>query len=78
MQAFAQHADKEHEVRTEILEELREVRQNQAEVTADISEIKYVTDVIYKYKLPNRETQAFLDQVENDNEVFGKLGEIIR
>jgi hypothetical protein len=77
VEAFAQHADTVHEVRTELLDELREVRQNQSEVKFDISEIKYVTDVIYKYKLPNKDKQALLDQVEIDNEVFGRLGEII-
>ncbi|MCV4286482.1 hypothetical protein OH708_01045 [Pseudomonas capsici] len=32
-------------------------------------DIKEVTDVIYRYKLPNAEERRFLDQIEIDNEV---------
>lgn len=34
-----------------------------------ISEIKDVTDVIYRYKLPNAAERKLLDQIEIDNEV---------
>lgn len=43
----------------------------EASVSAErnISEIKDVMDVIYRYKLPNAAERDFLDQVEIDNEV---------
>jgi len=38
-------------------------------IERSISEIKDVTDVIYRYKLPNAAERQFLDQIEIDNEV---------
>jgi cell division protein FtsX len=38
-------------------------------IEQSISEIKDVTDVIYRYKLPNAAERQFLDQIEIDNEV---------
>ena len=38
-------------------------------VERSISEIKDVTDVIHRYKLPNAAERKLLDQIEIDNEV---------
>ncbi|NWA23903.1 hypothetical protein HX866_03270 [Pseudomonas gingeri] len=38
-------------------------------IEQSISDIKYVTDVIYRYKLPNAAERRLLDQIEIDNDV---------
>ena len=48
------------------LEQLVEASVN---IDRSIADIKDVTDVIYRYKLPNAAERAFLDQMEIDNEV---------
>lgn len=57
---------KRFESTTAHLEQLVEASVN---TERSIAEIKDVTDVIYRYKLPNAAERAFLDQMEIDNEV---------
>lgn len=62
----AEQCRQRFELTTAYLEQLVE-----ATVSAErsISEIKEVTDVIYRYKLPNAAERKLLDQIEIDNEV---------
>lgn len=43
------------------------------EVEVKISNINYVMDIIYKYKLPNKKDRDLLDKIELDNEIFGGI-----
>ena len=46
-----------------------DIKNDVTSIEREISDIKYVTDVIYKYKLPSQSEQAFLDRVAIDEEV---------
>lgn len=48
---------------------LEQLAETSIAIEQRISDIKCVTDVIYRYKLPSAAERAFLDQVEIDNEV---------
>jgi len=48
---------------------LEQLAETSIAIEQSISDIKGVTDVIYRYKMPNAAERAFLDQVEIDNEV---------
>ena len=50
----------------ETLEELASVVQN---INSNTNEIKFVSDVFYKYKLPDKKERDLFDQIEVDNEV---------
>jgi hypothetical protein len=39
-------------------------------VKSDLEDMKYVSDIFYKYKLPDQRERDVLDQVSIDNEVF--------
>lgn len=58
------------ELTTAYLEQLVEATVN---AERSISEIKDVTDVIYRYKLPNAAERKLLDQMEIDNEVSNDI-----
>jgi hypothetical protein len=55
---------KSQDVRNDILDEIKERGNELADLKTEVSEIRYVTDVIYKYKLPNEEQQLTLDEIE--------------
>lgn len=47
---------------------IEEFSLNTADIKSDIHEIKYVMDIIYKYKLPNKEERKLLDTIAIDKE----------
>jgi hypothetical protein len=55
---------KSQDVRNDILDEIKERGNELADLKTEVSEIRYVTDVIFKYKLPNEEQQLTLDEIE--------------
>lgn len=59
-----------HEENSFINESLSRIQSSLDETERKISNISYVMDVIYKYKLPSKKDRDFLDRVEIDNEVF--------
>jgi Tfp pilus assembly protein PilN len=62
-----------HSQRGELLgnhsEHLDEISSNIQQLKSDIEDMKFVSDVFYKYKLPSKSERDFLDQVAIDNEV---------
>lgn len=62
-------ANNDRETFEEIKSYFEEICENSKVIVQNTSEIKFVTDVIYKYKLPNTSEQALLDRIEIENEV---------
>lgn len=62
-----------HSQRAELLgnhsEHLDEISSNIQQLKSDVEDMKFVSDVFYKYKLPDKSERDFLEQVDIDNEV---------
>ncbi|MCG9711154.1 hypothetical protein L1D46_20520 [Pseudoalteromonas sp. Isolate3] len=62
-----------HSQRGELLqtqsEHLEEISSNVQQLQSDIEDMKFVADVFYKYKLPDKKERDLLDQIAIDNEV---------
>lgn len=56
-----------------ISESLSCIQSRLDETESKISNINYVMDVIYKYKLPNKKDRDLLDRIELDNEIFSGI-----
>ena len=63
------HSVQRREISEQLLDRAQELVSRSEAIEQELSEIRAVTDVIYKYKLPSKADRAFLDQVEIDNEV---------
>ena len=50
-------------------EHLEEISSNIQQLKSDVEDMKFVSDVFYKYKLPDKSERDFLDQIAIDNEV---------
>ncbi|TMO58314.1 hypothetical protein [Pseudoalteromonas phenolica] len=66
--------DSDHySLRSELLqtqsEHLEEISSNVQQLQSDIEDIKFVADVFYQYKLPDKKERDLLDQIAIDNEV---------
>jgi hypothetical protein len=61
-------ANNDRETFEEIRSYLEKTCENTKAIEQNTSEIKFVTDIIYKYKLPNSSEQELLDRIEIDNE----------
>ncbi|OGQ56759.1 MAG: hypothetical protein A3J24_03915 [Deltaproteobacteria bacterium RIFCSPLOWO2_02_FULL_53_8] len=63
------HALQRQELSEQASEGLRDINDKLVAVEQHLADIRVVTDVIYKYKLPSKADRDFLDQIEIDNEV---------
>lgn len=50
-------------------DEIRGIRDELERVNATLEEIRYVTDIIEKYKLPDKDERKLIDQIRIDNEI---------
>lgn len=57
---WTDHAEKLSETAQDAVDRIRTIE-------SSIRDIQFVTDTIYKYKLPNNDEQRFLDKIEVDN-----------
>ncbi|MFL1916790.1 hypothetical protein ACJW8B_15545 [Plesiomonas shigelloides] len=66
--------DDHYRQRKELLEKQNEIIEEMAadinQLQTDIKDIKYVSDIFHKYKLPDKKEREMLEQIEIDNEVF--------
>ena len=72
-QELGRDFEKSQTQRVDMIEELNRIQENTYEcqqMHSDISEIKYVMDLIYKYKLPSKSEREYLDELEITNEVL--------
>ncbi len=63
------HLQQRKDFKEECHELLEGVSLDINQLRSDVEDMKYVSDIFYKYKLPNKSDREFLDQVEIDNEV---------
>ncbi|MGL6001542.1 MAG: hypothetical protein ACRCZ4_05500 [Plesiomonas sp.] len=66
--------DDHYRQRKELLAKQNEIIEKMAadinQLQTDIQDMKYVSDIFYKYKLPDKKEREMLDQIKIDNEVF--------
>ncbi len=66
--------DDHHNQRGELLQRQNDILEQLADdvqqLQTDVRDMKYVSDVFYKYKLPDEKEREMLEQIEIDNEVF--------
>ncbi|MDV5356504.1 hypothetical protein QM201_16645 [Enterobacter asburiae] len=59
--------------KNELIYEISRVREEIEMVNSTLNEIKYVTDIIEKYKLPDRKEREFIDQIRIDDEISERM-----
>lgn len=63
----------DHIDKNELIYEISRVREELEMVNSSLNEIKYVTDIIEKYKLPDRKEREFIDQIRIDDEISERM-----
>jgi Tfp pilus assembly protein PilN len=62
-----------HSQRGELLhnhsEHLEEISSNIQQLKSDVDDMKFVSDIFYKYRLPDKNERVLLDQIAMDNEL---------
>lgn len=64
------HLKQRDELLTRQIELLEDIQMDINELKTNVEDMKYVSDIFYKYKLPDRKERELLDQIAIDNEVF--------
>lgn len=63
----------DHIDKNELIYEISRVREELEMANSTLNEIKYVTDIIEKYKLPDRKEREFIDQIRIDDEISERM-----
>jgi len=57
----------------ELIYEINRVREELEIANSTLNEIKYVTDIIERYKLPDQKEREFIDQIRIDDEISERM-----
>lgn len=57
----------------ELIYEINRVREELEMANSTLNEIKYVTDIIERYKLPDQKEREFIDQIRIDDEISERM-----
>jgi hypothetical protein len=63
----------DHIDKNELIYEISRVREELEMANSTLNEIKYVTDIIEKYKLPDRNERDLIDQIRIDDEISERM-----
>jgi hypothetical protein len=67
------HEVQRREISEQLIDRIQDLVNQSEAIGQELSEIRAVTDVIYKYKLPSKADREFLDQMEIDSEVSDRI-----
>lgn len=67
------HLSQRREHLGNLTEHLEEIATNIQQLRSDVEDMKHVSDVFYKYKLPDKAERDMLDEVAINNEISSRL-----